>query len=965
MAYPVLPSPDNFLAVALVINRSRDGPRFVFHYPPHVLPPQAAAAARDGDDLDDLDEEDEALLHRVSHAVGIDASSSSPLKESELSQWNHDDHLITESGTQIVPWEHVAGFPTKDLENILTPARAYHKRLFQVSLDPLYCVSYPIYVPENGVWRKKSSKKQQRQKDYDDSAPTDADGGPAKTGDKGPSDVDQPAVKEKEEHEDKKASMTMFNLVFILKPKRHEVADLVDILYTHIIKKVNKAYKYCQQRSDFIWKESKKILALKDKGREDKRKMSQLWDEILATSSLAASMQDIYDAISRNRIAAIQLETIEGVVTHSVQIPVPFHVPDLPQDGQGEEQYGLWLTTANSLQADESVEEPEYLDKTFALLLMAEEKKVIQELLGPESDPTTQAMVEFVRRCKPNLSFHQVQQQASSVLSPAQVRKFAQHFIFWRRAIAIPPLHGRDMYIVSPNCDLRRLPQAAAQWAKQFPLSPPLPNFLAELSVAPRPYKLHCPSKAHRPLYMAMLAWLMRGGWVTQLCTFAYVVVWPEIIYEVEYELEAEEIAREKAKAQNRGREDEVPKHDDMLSPKTVDNSDDTGGGFSNNNNSLAAALSEGPLASFAGSGFLSLTADSSASTSDLDSSSATLRDLSISSHSPTLSRAQGQPASTPINELLPTLTSPMSTTSLSTLILGTSDYMLNNPYKESNPNSQNNNDRPSSPTASYASTSNLRPTLQLTRTISEDTTASTGTSSTHHQPTPAEQAAEKARLERIADKAARELAERAMAHARKAVPQATRHPSVNHAKHLLGMSPHIILDAKKATGKESLYLSAIERRLRGRSGEAAKAKAKAAAESKEGGGGADGSGGAEGTAAGSDEATGAGNNNANAPANTATGGDGTTIPSSSAHITTATATATAGAGSTRSATAHAQRGTKDWDERVANTWPQFWKYFNGRSALERIALQEDMKRKEAWSLLTAMSEYLLCTRHW
>lgn len=40
-------------------------------------------------------------------------------------------------------------------------------------------------------------------------------------------------------------------------------------------------------------------------------------------------------------------------------------------------------------------------------------------------------------------------------------------------------------------------------------------------------------------------------------------------------------------------------------------------------------------------------------------------------------------------------------------------------------------------------------------------------------------------------------------------------------------------------------------------------------------------------------------------------------------------------------------------------------KYFDGHTALERIALQEDMKRKEAWTLLTAMSEYLICTRHW
>lgn len=57
--------------------------------------------------------------------------------------------------------------------------------------------------------------------------------------------------------------------------------------------------------------------------------------------------------------------------------------------------------------------------------------------------------------------------------------------------------------------------------------------------------------------------------------------------------------------------------------------------------------------------------------------------------------------------------------------------------------------------------------------------------------------------------------------------------------------------------------------------------------------------------------------------------------------------------------------GSKDWDDKVAAAWPQFWKYFNGRSALERVALQEDMKRKDVWNLLTAMSEYLTTVRHW
>jgi hypothetical protein len=297
MALPVTPNTSNFLGVALVINRSRDGPQFVFHYPPHVVPPggvqgcrsvsgSSECCANDGEvDNDD----DDILLGRSSAATAAAAAGGSSMLSPDaaelLMQWNHDDHLVTDSGTQIVPWEHVAGFPTKDLENILTPARAYHKRLFQVSLDPLYCVSYPIYVPDHGVWKKKKQKQPKnpraasaattaRKDDEQEAPPTDTDS--PRNEETKASDADQAeAGKEKgkagEESEDKKSSMTMFNLVFILKPNKHEVKDLVDVMFTHLIKKINKAYKYCQQRSDFVWKESKKILALKDKGREDSK----------------------------------------------------------------------------------------------------------------------------------------------------------------------------------------------------------------------------------------------------------------------------------------------------------------------------------------------------------------------------------------------------------------------------------------------------------------------------------------------------------------------------------------------------------------------------------------------------------------------------------------------------------------------------------------------------------------------
>lgn len=246
--------------------------------------------------------------------------------------------------------------------------------------------------------------------------------------------------------------------------------------------------------------------------------------------------------------------------------------------------------------------------------------------------------------------------------------------------------------------------------------------------MCPKPYKAFCPSKAHRPLYLRMLAWLMSGGWVTQLCTFGYVVVWPEILYEIDYEIEAEELAAVDKEARTQEEVDEAPWTPD-----------------------------DGPFPSTA----------------------------------PALDSAQ---------------------------------------------------DRDGTTGSSVANT------------------ATTSGSAAQH-------AAEKARLERIALKAHREAADKATAHARKSVPVATAHPSTNDAPHLAGITPHIILDAKKATGKESRYLSAIARRLK--------------------------------------------------------------------------------------------------DDKLRSAWQLACRYFDGRCALERIALQEDMKRKEVWDLLMGMSEYLLCTRHW
>jgi hypothetical protein len=114
-------------------------------------------------------------------------------------------------------------------------------------------------------------------------------------------------------------------------------------------------------------------------------------------------MQDLYEAISQNKIAVLQLDSPEGTVTHSVQIPVPCHLADTPQEDDTDAQ-GLWLTTANFfVDADDMHNDAGFLDKNFALLLMEDQKKIMSELQA-DPDEATLSMIEFVKHCKPTLS---------------------------------------------------------------------------------------------------------------------------------------------------------------------------------------------------------------------------------------------------------------------------------------------------------------------------------------------------------------------------------------------------------------------------------------------------------------------------------------------------------------------------------------------------------------------------------
>jgi nitrogen permease regulator 3-like protein len=273
------------VAVALII-RSRDGPRFVFHYPPR---PSTEASQEDrlyGTELDENASEESSLEEAGGDDSDLeDGGYSLPRhsrveKEDRPKQKNHvaeldlegDDHYDKPNGEHIVPWEHLFEFDTTDLESILTPSRAYHKKKFEMSLDPLIFVTYPIHIREDGLWKKKKPKKAKKSK-IEESEPV-ADPTETKLVEeemKGVSLGEKPG--NASEDGDDHGGMTMFNAVFILNPRKDQAREKIKDIYEHVIKKFNKALKHAQASANYVWKESEMMLSMKEKAKEERKSL--------------------------------------------------------------------------------------------------------------------------------------------------------------------------------------------------------------------------------------------------------------------------------------------------------------------------------------------------------------------------------------------------------------------------------------------------------------------------------------------------------------------------------------------------------------------------------------------------------------------------------------------------------------------------------------------------------------------
>ena len=320
--------PDPCLVAIILIVRSRAGPRLVFHYPPNPLSENGLRPTMKGrrisrtrngmnrgydSDFSDAsgttsDEDEEenrqggsgvSTAHRPS-TFSLDDACSSPagadLQRSGRIHRKRGGNSDVEDGSGVAsdreegdvsgaelrePGESLLGLQMDVWEKLLSPSRAWHKRRFEVGINDLAFVGWPVFVREDGSWRKQRRKKKKAPREWEggelghneieddqDEAIEEIAELNDMTDSKQTTSLDAGTVPSAPRDSDDKDAMTMFNVVFVLDPPLLEYPIRVREIYDNIIKKFTKALKWEQSRTDYVWKESQHILHIKEIARE-------------------------------------------------------------------------------------------------------------------------------------------------------------------------------------------------------------------------------------------------------------------------------------------------------------------------------------------------------------------------------------------------------------------------------------------------------------------------------------------------------------------------------------------------------------------------------------------------------------------------------------------------------------------------------------------------------------------------
>lgn len=492
----------------------------------------------------------DALSHLKKTASGVSDSQSSTSKVS----------ITKPQSTTIF------GIEQDYLTEMLCPPKDMCNSRFEINIDDCVFLGLPVHCFDNGTWKKRNKTN------------SNADGSKL-DGSNLDDSLDSPQV----------TSMNMFHLVFIMNPPVIESNYRTDEMYHYVVSRLSLVLRHEQLKHDYVWSQVRLISSLKEEFK-NQNTYHDLTRFLVDKSSLCKLIADGFTSISNSQIANLSVNN----KLRSFQIPVKTEFYSIPEStvpylpgshlsttvrlvgktgliNVGEtSRYGMTNTMSmiiggNIIENDEEGDDmnDEDADSTaddiiyLALLLLDDPESIIRDIKAePES-----ILASFIRMIKPTETLYKLGlklklENNHGSLDLSQIKSFAFHLIYWRRARVIPPLNTRSVYIVSPMAPITiNLYDDIQRFKKAFPTMPSLPQFLKLMSSPskkPRQFVTIIPSKDHREVYLDALAWLMRFGYVTKLNTFIWLKVSKKVKLKVEEDMENEALNLNLKKATNK-----------------------------------------------------------------------------------------------------------------------------------------------------------------------------------------------------------------------------------------------------------------------------------------------------------------------------------------------------------------------------------------------------------------------------
>lgn len=359
-----------------------------------------------------------------------------------------------------------------------------------------------------------------------------------------------------------------------------------------------------RERENVI-KNSKKYQSLKSSSERGK----YLYERILSKSTLARALTQCVDQIHKNEIACINV----GNRTISLQIPIQNefqHLPDYKISPILNNSFLSTMTNNKFLRRSgnpyelqptdyvnpDNMNDPFNIDEdilNYSLLLLDEPQNIVKNLESSSqsanmNDINNLILIQMVKNIQPTTPLNKYHNIVSEILqietgpvTSKVLRSGALYLIYWRHARVIIPLSSKNTYIVSPLASLSvSYPQDEILFKEKFNALPSLCYFLNKLSDledldsinknkvtattnsnqlrlsknGPKPFGSLIPSKEHKGVYLNVLSWLLRHGYVCQLLTFVLIRVDKRIKIAVDEELEREGYKNKRGQILNKKR---------------------------------------------------------------------------------------------------------------------------------------------------------------------------------------------------------------------------------------------------------------------------------------------------------------------------------------------------------------------------------------------------------------------------